>query len=199
MITIYTWSDGTELYHHGILGQKWGVRRYQNPDGSLTAAGEKRYNGKNGELKKAKDDYRIAKKQYNKSYNKSYAYSRRHPISQFTNEKKKSKSDKLWDKTYEDIDNMLSKKESLRKIKIEKEKPFKDAKTSYKASRSTGHKIASVMLLGAFGNMTYNDLRTAGYSKGESIGLSYASALIAGPIGNIVVSEIVKNKYKNEN
>ena len=31
------------LQHHGILGQKWGVRRYQNPDGSLTDAGKKRY------------------------------------------------------------------------------------------------------------------------------------------------------------
>lgn len=32
-----------ELYHHGILGQKWGIRRFQNPDGSLTAEGKKRY------------------------------------------------------------------------------------------------------------------------------------------------------------
>ncbi len=32
-----------ELYHHGIKGQRWGVRRFQNPDGSLKSAGAKRY------------------------------------------------------------------------------------------------------------------------------------------------------------
>lgn len=31
-----------ELYHHGIKGQKWGVRRFQNPDGTLTDAGKRR-------------------------------------------------------------------------------------------------------------------------------------------------------------
>lgn len=32
-----------ELYHYGILGQKWGVRRFQNKDGTLTEAGKERY------------------------------------------------------------------------------------------------------------------------------------------------------------
>jgi hypothetical protein len=38
------------LEHHGILGQKWGIRRYQNPDGSLTNAGKKRYSDEYKEL-----------------------------------------------------------------------------------------------------------------------------------------------------
>ena len=36
-----------ELYHHGVLGQKWGIRRYQNPDGSLTEEGKRRYGSGN--------------------------------------------------------------------------------------------------------------------------------------------------------
>ncbi|MCM1236659.1 MAG: hypothetical protein NC489_41815 [Ruminococcus flavefaciens] len=40
------------LCHHGIKGQKWGVRRFQNPDGTWTSAGKERYGDSDGETSK---------------------------------------------------------------------------------------------------------------------------------------------------
>jgi hypothetical protein len=57
----YVIHDG-QLYHHGIKGQKWGVRRYQNSDGSLTPAGRKRYGSSIFEDWKAKREARAKEK-----------------------------------------------------------------------------------------------------------------------------------------
>ena len=48
-MTGYFKTDGPYLMHYGILGMKWGVRRYQNYDGSLTEAGRKQYNKKSAD------------------------------------------------------------------------------------------------------------------------------------------------------
>lgn len=50
-----------ELYHHGVKGQKWGIRRYQNDDGTLTDAGRKRYSAGKITRELNKNERRLAK------------------------------------------------------------------------------------------------------------------------------------------
>lgn len=54
------------LSHHGVLGQRWGVRRYQNPDWTLTALGRRHVK------QIEKKDAKWAKKNYNKIYKSTY-------------------------------------------------------------------------------------------------------------------------------
>lgn len=61
-----------ELYHHGTMGQKWGIRRYQNPDGSLTEEGRKRY------LKVGSKQYDKIKKLSEKNYELRKKYNDEH-------------------------------------------------------------------------------------------------------------------------
>ena len=77
-----------ELYHHGVKGMRWGVRRYQNKDGSLTLAGKKREYKKSLKMDKKirrnleldaydsahfADEYAKKLKSYSKKYEKAMA------------------------------------------------------------------------------------------------------------------------------
>ena len=63
---MWNYVHTNELYHHGIKGMKWGVRRYQNKDGSLTAAGMKRIS------KQYKQNAQVVSKRLAKGYQDMY-------------------------------------------------------------------------------------------------------------------------------
>ena len=75
--------NSDELYHHGIIGMKWGVRRFQNKDGSLTPEGKKRarreanYDSKHDEeytkIYGQKGANRIKKRMIDKGYSRQKA------------------------------------------------------------------------------------------------------------------------------
>lgn len=60
MVIAMSMMTNNHLEHHGIKGQQWGVRRYQNPDGTLTAEGRKRYNSDDEVIQKGTKIHRVA-------------------------------------------------------------------------------------------------------------------------------------------
>lgn len=85
----YVYAD--ELYHHGIKGQRWGVRRFQRSDGSLTPAGKKRYYD-TPELQSQKDDYNNAAASF-KSATNAYNQASNNYMLKPTAENKKALAD----------------------------------------------------------------------------------------------------------
>lgn len=57
---MWTYVNTNELCHHGIKGMKWGIRRFQRKDGSLTPAGKKRYGDDDNKTRVPSEDHKQA-------------------------------------------------------------------------------------------------------------------------------------------
>lgn len=104
---MWQYQNTDELYHYGVLGMRWGVRRYQNANGTLTSIGKKRY-GTSDTVKNIQNKKDAIKKRKN-----SYLG------------KESERVDKVFDKTYARDLNYLT-KNGMRKGKAEK-KAFNNA------------------------------------------------------------------------
>lgn len=91
MSDFYFNPEPDELYHHGVKGMKWGVRRYQNKDGSLTNAGRKKISKqyKKQSVKVTRDLQNQQSSMWVKSYNKTADYMNGGGIDKFNKQQEK--------------------------------------------------------------------------------------------------------------
>ena len=121
------WYDSNELYHYGIKGMKWGVRRYQNPDGSLTAAGKKK-----------------ARQEYKEDNEKAFELGKKATIYGHATAKSMNRTIKIenkLDKQYEkDPEGITRRTQALRKKWNASSKTSAQLAQEYAAARDAGEK-----------------------------------------------------------
>ena len=124
-----------ELQHHGIKGQRWGVRRFQNDDGSLTPAGEKRYARAQSKVDKAVARFTKGDQEVFDTRSKNRA-------------KMESKYDKKINKAMRKND--LDKAENLKSAKNAKLKDYDEGTEIFKkAQASVNEKYKAIMQMKA--------------------------------------------------
>ncbi len=110
----YANPSASELYHFGVKGQKWGIRNYQNPDGSLTDAGRKHYN------RSYAHGVKVLKRKQSKMNKNS-----------LKRDKYQLKSDKAFEKSYRVVSDERSDKFQKKGYKFKR----KASKLQYKTSK----------------------------------------------------------------
>ena len=163
-----------ELQHHGIKGQKWGVRRYQNADGSLTSAGYKHYDR---QAKKDAKEYARAKMYYGQG-----AGTRRKLIKATVEERSKNSAYKESFNKYlneQDMSRHASKAKTERHINDAKTNTAKTARGIKNLVLRTGTNVAvsSAIIYGSYtilkstpaGQTAINAVKDTTISAGKKI------------------------------
>ena len=162
----------TYLAHHGILGQKWGIRRYQNENGSLTKEGKRRYR--------------------EEKYNQYYDDDINDGFFAKMNAKSKARTATMLANSYSKYDVKLDKKKAKYEQGIAEAKLIGDNDTAKKLSKKWIKANYSQLYAKDF--VKNIDKRTEEYMHDTE--LWSIGTLIAGPIGGGVVG-IGTQAYRN--
>ncbi len=155
-----------EIYHSGIKGMKWGVRRYQNKDGSLTPAGKKRQRQEIKDERKRleKSEYDRLVKEYDISgkTNAAIAYGKKHKLDLDDGGGGSAKAGREYMKMWNDIEKL-------------------DSKALQRAKKYARNEVSR-----KFGEQTIKDIEAHDARNATIAGVVAASTLMLVPLGTVV-------------
>lgn len=169
---------GGWLMHHGIQGQKWGVRRFQNEDGSLTEAGQARYGGKkeyNDNVARGLLTGRVGNFTGGRSMGEQRSYNMSRRI-----DKKRNKADIARLKGNEVKARRLEQKAKALETKKRAQDAANSDREAYDRHTSTGKMLVQNLLMTGWGAEAYRNARARGNSRGKAL----VSAMLLDPVGD---------------
>lgn len=177
------------LEHHGILGQKWGVRRFQNKDGSYTAEGRRRHS--------SGDSLPVASVRAKKESSKEFVSSKTKRAIRAKERGEKLDSiararyEKKTGKKYieDDEDRQIR---AAREARVKANREIDKKVQKVREEQSTASKIGKYSLYGKTGAEAYDTLKA---TKNYSSGKAYATEVMLGPLGAKMVANSARKKY----
>lgn len=167
------------LSHHGIRGMKWGIRRYQNEDGSLTEAGKNRYSYGNPLAKGRINLARLNAGYKTKSRLKKYDASQERYIDANLR-LQKAKKDKRTARLNDDYDAYQKAKSDVLNAKSDKIKAKQDVKINYrKVNKAVKYDKGREQFSNGetiFGNKAKGWLQNKGILAATAVGSAYANS-----------------------
>lgn len=166
-----------ELFHHGVKGQKWGIRRYTNKDGSLNEEGKKHYDVDNNSSIVGRALFNTTSGQkLAVTFNKGFREDKKAIKSEYKNKGKSKDKD-------ESKEAKVAQKEAIKQARVDTADAIyshqSHAANALVQTESFGKQLAKKMVMGDYGNLMYSNLRNPKHGNSMDKGAAFVTAMVA--------------------